>query len=548
MRRSLLPAVPLLALTACTPEPTCFDWCGTAVAAFYGDAETLLPPLAETDIEFAVSDQLFLKLADIGPGMNTERDLGFVPLLADRWQFEDPRTISFTLNPAARWHDGTPVTAADVVFTFDTYRNPRVSSPARPRLKEIVSVTARDSQTVVFRYRRAYPEQFFDAVYHMRVIPSHLLSSTPAESLRTAPLSRAPVGNGPFRFVRWEIGESGELAADSTFFLGRPGLRRFIWRVAPDPATGVNQLLAEEADLLHYVIPTAANVRLIDESDHLDLVEFPSNTYNFVAFNLKHREERATPHPLFGNRDVRRAIAMAVNTDEMTEAVLGDFGERLPGPITRILWIWNADYSRLPYDTARARALLGRSGWRDADGDGVLDRNGQRLSFAIAVPTSSSSRVQSSVIMQEQLKRVGIEMNIERLEWGTYIDRINEGRFDAHFASVAQDPSLVSLEDWTSAGLDAFNYGAYVNPDVDRLIREALDTFDRSAALEIWQDAINLINDDAPAVWAYLPKIAAAVHTRLENVSLRPDAWWSGLWTWRVAPSRLIQRDRFAGR
>ena len=539
--------LPLLALTGCTPQPTCVEWCGTAVAAFYSDATTLFPPIAETDLDYALSDQLFLKLADVGPEMNTERDNGFVPLLAKSWRFEDPVTISFTLDPAARWHDGVPVRAPDVVFTFDTYRDPKVSSPARSRLKEIASVTARDSLTVVFRYRRVYPEQFFDAVYHMRIIPSHLLDSIPAERLSTAPFTRNPVGNGPFRFVRWNSGESGELAADSAFFLGRPGLRRFIWRVAPDPATGVTQLVAEEADLLHYVIPTDANIRLLEESDHLELVQFRSNTYNYVAFNLKDPERPNEPHPLFADRNVRRAIVMSVDTDKMIRAVLGDFGERLPGPFTRILWIWNDDYARLPYDTARARALLSSNGWRDSDEDGVLDRDGRRLSFAIALPSSSTSRVQSAVIMQEQLRQAGIEMKIDRLEFGTYIDRLNDGRFDAQFASVAQDPSLVSLEDWTTAGLDGFNYGSYVNPEVDRLVRDALNTDDRSVAIVTWKKAIDLINDDAPAVWAYLPKIAAAVHTRFENVSFRPDAWWSTLWTWRVDPSHLIQRDRFVG-
>ncbi len=534
----------LLALAGCRAERTCLDWCGTAVALFYTDAGTLLPPLVLSDVDNALSDQLFLKLADIGPELNTVGDTGFTPVLAESWRFEDSVTISFNLNPAARWHDGAPVRAGDVAFTFATYRHPTVGAISAPRLRDIESVTARDSLTAVFRYRRPYLEQFFDAVYHMRIIPQHLLATVPPESLRTTAFARNPIGNGPFRFVRWNAGESGELAADSTFFLGRPGLRRLIWRVASDAATVVTQLVGEEADLLSYVVPTEANIRLITESDHLRLISYRSNAYNYVGFNFKDPNDANRPHPLFSDRDVRRAIVMSVDRNAVIRAVLGEFGESLPGPVTKIQWIWSDDYEQLPFDTVGARRLLRSTGWSDSNGDGVLDRGGQALRFGLSVPSSSQTRVQSSLIMKDQLARVGIDVEIVRLEWPAFSDQVfSNGRFDAQFSSVTQDPSPVSLEDWTSAGIGGLNYGRYTNGDVERLVREAQQTADRAAARAKWRNAINLMNADAPAVWMYLPRTAAAVHARFDDVTLRPDAWWATLWTWRVAPSELIDRD-----
>src|SRR5438105_2997323 len=155
----------------------------TAIIVTTADADVLLPPVVQTIVGAAVSDQIFLKLADIGLGLNTVGDSGFVPRLARSWKFEDPLTLAFTLDPRARWQDGVPVTAADVAFTFDVYRDTLVPAHARPLLDRIASVTARDERTAVFRFRHAYAEQFYDATHQMRILPRHLLDTIPRARL-----------------------------------------------------------------------------------------------------------------------------------------------------------------------------------------------------------------------------------------------------------------------------------------------------------------------------------------------------------------------------
>src|SRR5437867_9866793 len=210
------------------------EYCGTMVIASGGEPDILLPPVSEFAITRDVTDQLFLKLADLGPSGNTIGDEDFQPLLAERWEWDTPTTLVFHLDPRARWQDGRAVTAADVAFTYDIYTDSQVSSPFRPSLRQIAAVTTRDSLTVVFRFRQRFPEMFYAAVYHMRILPSHLLREVPRSQWRSAAFGRAPVGDGPYRFVAWRAGESLELAADSTFFLGRPPIRRLIWRFTPD--------------------------------------------------------------------------------------------------------------------------------------------------------------------------------------------------------------------------------------------------------------------------------------------------------------------------
>ncbi len=189
-------ALVLAVNASCAPEASCpGDWCGTAVVVSAAEADVLLPVVSTMDIGIAIGDFIYLRLADIGLDLNLVDPATFVPQLARSWSVEDPRTIVFALHPEARWHDGTPVTADDVAFTFDVYRDTLVGSHVAPRLTQIASVSARDEHTVAFRFRQQYAEMFFDAAYHMRILPRHLLDTVPR-----APLERRAVDRAGRRF------------------------------------------------------------------------------------------------------------------------------------------------------------------------------------------------------------------------------------------------------------------------------------------------------------------------------------------------------------
>jgi peptide/nickel transport system substrate-binding protein len=503
---------------------------------------TLLPPLTQFDVEIVITDFLFLKLAAIGDELNTVDPGTFAPRLARQWTFEDSLTIRFALDPAARWHDGRPVTGADVVFTFDVYRDTLVNALARQRLDRITSVTAVDSHTVVFRFSTAYPERFYDAVYHMRILPRHVLDTIPRSSLTMDPVSRDPVGNGPFRLTRWVTGEAMDLEADSTFFLGRPGPRRIVWRFTADPATAVTQVLAGEADYLNAM--RSDDVPRVRADDELRVILIPSLAYAYIAFNLRDPANPERPHPLFGGREVRRALSMAVDREGIVRAVRGEYGYVPQGPVTRPLWIWDDGLAALSFDTAGARQILDDQGWRDTDKDGVLDRDGRRFRFELIVPSTSNDRQRSAVIVQDQMRRIGVEMTVTPLDVPTWIDRAQNGRADAYYGARTQDPSPASIDEaWSSRGIGEANWGRYVNREVDRLLVEALESFDTETARATWHEAIARINADAPAIWVYSPISAAAVHRRFEGVSIRPDQWGSTIWLWRVSPSGHIDRD-----
>jgi len=498
------------------------------------------------DVGIAISDLLFLKLADIGPALNTAEDSTFVPQLAESWRFIDPLTIEFTIHPEAQWQDGVPVTAADVVFTFDVYRDSVIGAIALARLDRITTVTEVDERTVVIRFSQPYAEQFFDAVYHTRILPKHLLDSIPRERLTSHPFGREPVGNGPYRFVRWNAGESVELVADSSFFLGRPSIRRIVWSAAGDPPTAVTRLLADEGDALDN-LGSPENVQRALDAGHLRVVQYRSAVYTYVTFNFWDPEDLSTPHPLFSDRDVRRAITMALDRKAIVQAIFGDLAAVPPGPISQALWVWKGDLAQLPFDSAEARRLLAGRGWVDSDGDGVLDRDGRQFEFELLVPSSSMARLSAAQIMQDQLRRIGIAVRISGMDFQAFVDAGPTRQWDAWFGAYGGEVSPASIaEVWGSGAFHAFNHGHYSNPAFDRVVRSAVDALDRPSAEQLWRQALRIIVNDAPAIWVYSPTGTVGIHTRFENVTIRPDQWTSSIWQWRVPAAQQHDRDRYA--
>ncbi len=485
------------------------EYCGTIVIASGGEPDILLPPVSEFSITRDVTDQLFLKLADLGPSGNTIGDEDFQPQLAERWEWDAPTTLVFHLDPRARWQDGQAVTAADVAFTYDAYTDSLVNSSFRSSLRHIAAVTTRDSLTVVFRFRQRYPEMFYDAVYHLRILPAHLLREIPRNQWRSAPLGRAPVGDGPYRFVAWKAGESIELAADSTFFLGRPHLRRVIWRFTPYPYKG--------------------------------------SAYGYVGFNLAMPGDTTKPHPLFGDRDLRRALVMGTDRERLLRNVFGEFAKVPPGPLSQLWWIWDPEIRELPYDSGQAARLLTRTGWTDTDGDGIRDKDGRPLAFRLLLPTTSAIRRQYARLLQEQFRIAGVDVQLDEVDFSLFNERARAGRFDALLNVWNTDPTPSSgfPQTWTPAGFGRSNYGHYDNPDVDRLVDQAVaSAANRDQARRAWRAAVETLNRDAPGIFLFATANVAAVHKRIGDVTIRPDSWLALLRTWRIPPDRLTDRDR----
>src|SRR5690349_7562910 len=189
---------------------------GTMIYAAPADAIDLFPPYVGDLVGRVVQDLVYERLAEIRPELETIGDKGFAPLLAKSWTWApDSLSIAFSLDPRARFHDGKPVTANDVRYSFKVFTDPKVGSTTAPLLTNIDSVSVRDSLTPVVWFKKRTPEQFYDVAYQILIMPEHVFGSIPAEQLHTAEITRKPIGTGRFRFAKWDAGTRLELIADT---------------------------------------------------------------------------------------------------------------------------------------------------------------------------------------------------------------------------------------------------------------------------------------------------------------------------------------------
>lgn len=540
--RSLLAALPLLAgaAHAQTPAPG-----GTLLISIGADADALFPPLTNLTSGRQVSDQLFERLAEIGPRLNTIGDTEFAPRLARRWRWSrDSLSIAFELDPRARWHDGRPVRASDVRFSWEVYTDPAVASPTAPLLRaNIDSVTARDARTAVVWFKRRTPEQFYDATYQMHILPEHVYGSVPRDQLRTSSVLRQPVGSGRFRFVRWEPGARIEVVAHRPHYRGRALLDRVIWLVAPDFNSGVSRFLAGGADWFETVLPT--HYDQIRRNPALALQPYPVLQYAYMGMNMR-APDGSGPHPLFADRALRRALSMAVDRRALLKNVFGDLGALAFGPFPRNLGVADTTIPQLPFDRARAARELDALGWRMA-ADGVRVKDGRPLRFTMLVPTSSAPRVRYATLLQEQFRQIGARAEVEPLEIAAFLDRMSKRSFDVVVNAYGTDPSPGgSRQSWGSSGLGAggSNVLSYANATFDARLDSALASYSAARTRAQMRRAYAQIVEDAPAIWLYEIRAVAGRHRRVRPVGLRADAWWANLADWYVPPAARLDRDR----
>ena len=477
-----------------------------------------------------IANQLFLRLADIGPGLLTAGDKGFLPMLARSWSRRDSLTLVFELDPRARWHDGEPVTSRDVIFTFRRARDSTIAPRLADATYRIASVAAEGDHRVVFRFHRVYAEQFYDATYHVAILPAHLLAHLPSTKEAWASFVAHPIGSGPYRWVRRDELQLIELAANERFFLGRPGIQRVFVRVAGNSDARINMLLAGEADAIDNIPAPVTNIERVAAAPHLRIVTVPSNILGYLLFNQRDPADSGSPHPILADRDVRRALILAIDRHLLVRALLGKYGYVPFGPVSSQLWIRHGAPEPARQDQSTARRLLAGRGWVDRDGDGIREsRNGDPLALRLLFAKSSQIRVQTAAIVQEQLRHVGVRLELVGVDMPVWLQRRRAGRFDIDFSSANQDASPSGLAySWSCGG--AGNAGGYCDPGADSLLQRAIAS--PKADRQLWHDFLRRVESNAPAVFLYAQAFAFGVNRRFRDVTVRPGSSWGALWRW----------------
>jgi peptide/nickel transport system substrate-binding protein len=464
------------------------------------------------------------------------------PYLAERWDtvriHPDSLEITWHLRRDVVWHDGTPTTADDVVFTYARINDPATAFPNLQRLTHYHPEAEQvDSHTVRMRLR-AHAD-FLDIFAMTPIAPAHLLGEVPPEQLLQHEFGVAPVGNGPFRFLRRAPGQEWVFEANPDFpeaLGGRPFLDRIVWRFIPEMTTLLTELLTGRIDI--YMQPNPNQADIIRRTEGVELVTNPTRQYNFLGYN--------TRLPIFADARTRRGITMAIDRRQIVDAIVYGFGEEGRATVTPTHFAYDPE-ALIPYDPDAARQLLAEAGWRPGR-DGILrDPAGRELRFTITTNAGNDVRRDMAEVIQAQLRPLGIVAQPRLVEWTTMIQQLN-GTLNAAGVRERQFEAViggwVNFEQKDDAGLlhtrnlnEPYQWVGFSDPRADRLIDTLNLIVDRNEALPLWREYQRLIAHEAPYTVIYYPERLNAVRARLRGVVFDVRGEFPSVSEWWLHPS-----------
>jgi peptide/nickel transport system substrate-binding protein len=305
-------------------------------------------------------------------------------------------------------------------------------------------------------------------------------------------------------------------------------VQRVVFKFVPDAVTLVAQLKAGEIDLLESVQPSdVAGIRQSRPDAVLHAV--PSRRMTFITWNEK--------RPPFDDREVRRALTMAINREEIIRTVWQGYATECTSPIVPLLWAYDASVEPLPYDVKAARAALEKRGFKDTNRDGFLEKDGKPLSIELIVG-DAQNRIDVVTLVQAQLKKVGVNVDVRVMEYNAHQERVLATDYDGALVEwkVTTKVDLTGLFHSKSMRPKGFNFASYSNPEVDRVIDEALTKTNTASARALWNRAQRLIYDDQPFTFIAVSKEITAVDDRFCNVTPSAISFFVDLHHWGVKP------------
>lgn len=434
------------------------------------------PDWKSDDPAYPINQNIFNKLVTLNA------DFEIKPDLATDWTIsDDGLTYTFHLADNVKWHDGVPFTSADVKWTIEAIQ--KNHGRMYSEFSSIASIDCPSDYTVIFNL--SHPDSAllsFLSWYACFIMPKHIYEGT---DWTTNPANQKPIGTGPFKFVSWKAGESIELAANEEYFKGAPAIKRLIFKIIPDTNTAFQAFKNGEVDIMG-AAPPFSEIKNLQQDPNVTVLmkDYPSRWY--LGFNFKNE--------ILQDHRVREAIAMAINRSEILEKAFYGIGAEGWGFYTpRIAWAYNDQDLAPAFNVEKANALLDEAGYK-------RDTNGNRMRLDLVIFTSDQP-MDMAAILKEQLKEIGVELNIIQLDMSAWVPRIRqEMNFDLTITNGFHGPDPHNL--YGRIATDGANRvtGTYSNKELDRILIEANKEADQAKRGELYKQAQKIMAQDLPIV------------------------------------------------
>jgi peptide/nickel transport system substrate-binding protein len=393
----------------------------------------------------------------------------------------------------------------------------------------ITDVEVVDPHTVRFHFSRVYFKQLLDANEGL-ILPKHAWEKLPFSQWRKSAdwFKQHLVVDGPFTIASWQPGQQIVLQRNERYYeKGFPRLDRVVMRLIPSQSAGLNQLLNGELDFVPQIAP--GDVPRVKANPQIQLIALWFNIYVAVGWNNE--------NPLFRDPEVRRALTLGIDRQTIVDTLLGPYGRVADSPIVQMVWAHDDTIKPWPYDPAEARRILAAKGWKDTDGDGVLDKGGKPFAFELITNAGNQLRTDATVMIQDQLKKIGVQAMPRQVEFNTLLSQTNDGKFAAAILGFTMDTSLDMRSNFHSQSVgNGANYVRFRNPEMDRLIEQAASQPDVLAARPYLDQIQQLVHRQQPVTFLWESQRLTAVNKRVKDV--RPTLAFSffNLKEWWVEP------------
>ncbi len=498
-----------------------------------GGEPPTIHPISSTDLYATyVQQYIFDTLAARNP---TTSD--FDPLLAEKWEAsKDNKSYTFFLNKQATFSDGKPVTAEDVKFSFDAIFEPAYKAVSlQPYYESIEKVEVIDPHTVKFHLKDTYFQNFI-SIADMIIIPKHIYSDV----TKSKKMTKTAVGSGAYTLEKFERGQRIVLKRRPDWYgfkaqhKGRFNFETINLRFVKEDAVSFEMIKKSELDFMsltpEYYEQKAKGAPWGTSAFKVKTENKAPKGYGFIGWNFK--------RPLFKDKNIRVALAHLLNREEMNKKFRFGISDYATGPVYKQSPYASLNSKALLYDVKKATELLTKSGWSDSNKDGILDKkvNGTITDFKFDLMYSNKDTEKYWTLYKEDLKKVGIELNLKYLEWNSFLKLLDEGNFDAvtlgWSGSLEWDPKQI----WHSSNAvpGGSNFIAYNNAEVDKLIDQARFEPQKDKRLKMLHKVYELIAEDAP--YAFLFNDKYSLYARSNKVSTPGDSfvydigydyWWS---------------------
>jgi peptide/nickel transport system substrate-binding protein len=499
--------------TTAAPKPAAKTG-GQVVYAEVGSDVRILNPILQSDtVSGAITDRVFEPLVHEDPKTGVP-----IPVLAESWTISpDGLVYTFKIRDGVKFHDGQKLTAEDAKFTLDILKSDKVKTVRTADVEKIKSTEVVDPMTLRVNMSEAYCP-FLDNLRNLGILPKHLLENT--TNLNEDPFNLKPIGTGPFQFVEWVKDDHVTLQANDNYWNGRPKYDRFIFRPLKDRGALLAQLKTGDVDIAG-VEPS--EVKEVQAEPNLQVVKYFAASITYLAYN--------NTRPGLDDANVRQALTYAVDRKLIIDQVLLGDGRPMNADIPSDSWAYNPNVKSFDFNPEKARQMLDTAGWKPG-GDGIRSKDGQSLNFTLW--TNSGNKVREAIvtIAQQQLKDVGVGVDLQFQDFAAMINRINKLDYDMFVSGFVfgADPDNYDL--WHSSrkpdpatGKEGFNRAGFSTPKLDQLLEQGrgLPGCDSAKRKELYERAQEIIADGQPWNFLHQGQTSIAVNKRLSG--LAPSTW-----------------------